>query len=159
MTTLADLELHVAELRAMADRLPNHSWFVATNAADTIAAYIARAKEQGYVDLEAKLAASEAAIAQAYEDGRISACNAGKPGCPRVKELEAKLAASEAACAQMREALGWYGEEAKAIAKHMAKGAHVRAEAILASVTVLSLDGGRRADAAIAASKPKEPKP
>ena len=48
---------------------------------------------------EAEVAKLRAQISEAYEDGRISACNAGKPGCPRVKELEAKLAASEAACA------------------------------------------------------------
>lgn len=49
--------------------------------------------------LRTDLAVMNDAIDAAYEDGRISACNAGKPGCPRVKELEAKLAASEAACA------------------------------------------------------------
>ena len=80
--------------------------------------------------LRAELAEKDAAIAQAYEDGRISACNAGKPGCPRAAASEAELAAvralmdtynvggwtdaiepmkralaAEAACAQMREAL------------------------------------------------------
>lgn len=94
--TLADLERVEAEIRddlEIADELPADHDVIAGKRgwADTIAAYIARAKEQGYVDLEAKLAASEAAVAQAYEDGRISACNAGKPGCPRA-------AASEAAC-------------------------------------------------------------
>lgn len=38
--------------------------------------------------LRAELAEKDAAIAQAYEDGRISACNAGKPGCPRAVEWQ-----------------------------------------------------------------------
>lgn len=47
-------------------------------------------------ELAARDAAAVDAIAQAYEDGRISACNAGKPGCPRVAALEAE-------CARLRE--------------------------------------------------------
>lgn len=46
-----------------------------------------------------------AEVKQAYEDGRISACNAGKPGCPRVKELEAEVAKLRAACAAKDAAL------------------------------------------------------
>lgn len=49
-------------------------------------------------ELAARDNAAVDAIAQAYEDGRISACNAGKPGCPRVVALEAE-------CARLRDAL------------------------------------------------------
>lgn len=39
--------------------------------------------------LRTDLAVMNDAIDAAYEDGRISACNAGKPGCPRAAELRA----------------------------------------------------------------------
>lgn len=45
------------------------------------------------------------------------------------------------------EALEWYGDEAKAIAKNAAEC--VNTDALLASVTVLSLDGGKKARAAL----------
>jgi hypothetical protein len=48
---------------------------------------------------------------------------------------------------RLQEALGWYADEARALAKHAASGAHT--QAVLASVTVLSLDGGKRADAVL----------
>lgn len=47
------------------------------------------------------------------------------------------------------DALEWYRDEAKALAKNMAGGAHT--SGVLASVTVLSLDAGQRADAGLAA--------
>lgn len=46
MTSLADLELHASLLRVPADRLPGGSCFVAKNAADTIAAYVAAQRER-----------------------------------------------------------------------------------------------------------------
>ena len=49
---------------------------------------------------------------------------------------------------QQRAALTWYAEETEALAKHMQGGAHT--QAVLASLTVLSLDGGSRARAALA---------
>jgi hypothetical protein len=49
--------------------------------------------------------------------------------------------------ARLRAALAWYGDEAAALSKHMASGAHT--QAVLASLTVLSLDAGRRAAAAL----------
>lgn len=55
-----------------------------------------------------------------------------------------------------REALEWYRDEAAALAKHLQSGAH--SQAVLASLTVLSLDAGRRASAAleeIATAAPK----
>lgn len=45
------------------------------------------------------------------------------------------------------DALEWYRDEAKALAKNLEGGAHTNA--VLASVTVLSLDAGRRADTAL----------
>ena len=47
------------------------------------------------------------------------------------------------------EALRWYAAEAESLAKHMKDGAHT--QAVLASLTVLSLDAGKRARAALAA--------
>ncbi len=48
---------------------------------------------------------------------------------------------------RLEKALKWYRDEAVALSKHMPSGAHT--QAVLASLTVLSLDGGRRADAAM----------
>jgi len=45
------------------------------------------------------------------------------------------------------DALEWYRDEAKALAKNMAGGAHM--SGVLASVTVLALDAGQRADAVL----------
>lgn len=45
------------------------------------------------------------------------------------------------------DALEWYRDEAKALAKNLEGGAHTNA--VLASVTVLALDAGRRADTAL----------
>lgn len=47
----------------------------------------------------------------------------------------------------VRQALEWYAAEAEALAKNTATGAHT--QAVLASVTVLALDGGRKARAAL----------
>lgn len=44
-----------------------------------------------------------------------------------------------------RDALEFYRLEAEALARYMAEGKENKADAILASVTVLSLDGGSRA--------------
>jgi hypothetical protein len=49
---------------------------------------------------------------------------------------------------RMVHALAWYRDEAKALAKHLESGAHT--QAVLASLTVLALDAGRRADKALA---------
>ena len=48
---------------------------------------------------------------------------------------------------RLRTSLKWYRDEAKALAKNMAGGAH--AAGVLASVMVLSLDAGQRADVAL----------
>lgn len=45
------------------------------------------------------------------------------------------------------DALEWYRDETKALAKNMAGGAHT--SGVLASVTVLALDAGQRADTAL----------
>jgi hypothetical protein len=52
------------------------------------------------------------------------------------------------AALRMRAALEWYRDEAKALAKNVESGAHT--QAVLASLTVLALDAGRRADEALA---------
>jgi hypothetical protein len=57
----------------------------------------------------------------------------------------------EAAARQAREALNWYGDEAVSCAKYSGSAKHNAAEALLASVSVLALDAGNRAAAAIAA--------
>jgi hypothetical protein len=61
-----------------------------------------------------------------------------------VVSLQATLQGAEVI---MRRALDFYGAEAEALARYMVDGN--KADAILASVTVLSLDGGRRARAAL----------
>jgi hypothetical protein len=59
--------------------------------------------------------------------------------------------ARDAEIAALRDVLDWYRDEAEALAKHMQGGAHT--QAVLASLTVLSLDGGSRARAAIDAQR------
>jgi hypothetical protein len=59
--------------------------------------------------------------------------------------------ARDAEIAALRDALCWYRDEAEALAMHMQGGAHT--QAVLASLTVLSLDGGSRARAAIDAQR------
>lgn len=44
---------------------------------------------------------------------------------------------------EMTEALEWYADEARALAKHLPSGTHT--QAVIACLTVLSLDGGGRA--------------
>jgi hypothetical protein len=66
-------------------------------------------------------------------------------------EREVVDEALQADAQRMREALIWYRDEAAALAKHMQSGAHT--QAVLASLTVLSLDAGQRADAAMALDK------
>jgi hypothetical protein len=48
---------------------------------------------------------------------------------------------------RLRVAMEWYRDEARALAVNVATGVHTAA--VLASVTVLSLDAGKRADAAL----------
>lgn len=49
---------------------------------------------------------------------------------------------------ELADALCWYAGEAAALAKNMSTGAHTNA--VLASITVLSLDAGKRAAAVLA---------
>lgn len=46
--------------------------------------------------------------------------------------------------AELERVLSWYADEARALAKHVEARAHTTG--VLASVTVLALDGGRNAD-------------
>jgi hypothetical protein len=57
----------------------------------------------------------------------------------------------EAAMRQAREALAWYAYEAMACDRHTGSGRHEAPQALLATVSVLALDAGRRANAAIEA--------
>ena len=66
---------------------------------------------------------------------------------------QAAIASQAAELAALRAALIWYADEARAFAKNTGSEKHTAAEALLASVTVLALDGGRRADAAMATHK------
>lgn len=68
------------------------------------------------------------------------------PGMPEYTICRGVLAAL-ADIERLRAALEWYRDEAKALAKNMAGGAHT--QGVLASVTVLTLDAGQRADAAL----------
>jgi hypothetical protein len=57
----------------------------------------------------------------------------------------------EVAMRQAREALAWYAYEAMACDRHTGSGRHEATQALLATVSVLALDAGRRANAAIEA--------
>jgi hypothetical protein len=57
----------------------------------------------------------------------------------------------EASARQAREALVWYAYEAMSCDKHTGSGRHEAPAALLATVSVLALDHGRRANDAIAA--------
>lgn len=50
---------------------------------------------------------------------------------------------------RLYDALRWYESEAKSIQKHQGSAAHSAPSALLASMTVLGLDGGRRAEEAL----------
>jgi hypothetical protein len=52
-------------------------------------------------------------------------------------------------------ALRFYQCEAEALARYLAEGKENKSDAIMASVTVLSLDAGRRASAALALERDK----
>ena len=56
--------------------------------------------------------------------------------------------------AGLREALGWYESEAEAASRYMAQGKTTTADALLAILTVLANDGGRRARTALALATP-----
>jgi hypothetical protein len=58
-------------------------------------------------------------------------------------------AAAQRDWARLQAALEWYADEARACAKNSHSGQHNAPEALLSSVTVLALDGGRRADEAL----------
>lgn len=62
--------------------------------------------------------------------------------------VEVSTQAAQAELQRLREALAWYGDEASALARHMASGA-AHSQAVLASVTVLALDAGMRAKTAL----------
>jgi len=72
----------------------------------------------------------------------------GKEWMELHEEAADALAAKDAEIARLRKALDWYADEARACAANSGSGKHTAAESLLASVTVLALDGGKRADAA-----------
>jgi hypothetical protein len=85
-------------------------------------------------------------------------CSKGQRGdihheaAAEITALRARAEAAEADAARLRAALIWYASEAKAIAKNML-ATPPKPEACMASLTVLSRDGGRRADAAMSERK------
>jgi hypothetical protein len=66
-----------------------------------------------------------------------------------MEELMNLLDALKTENQRLRSALEWYADEARACAKNSHTGAHAAPQALLATVTVLALDGGRRADEAM----------
>lgn len=62
---------------------------------------------------------------------------------------ECKADTMLARIARLTAALEWYADESRACNKNSHSGKHHAAEALLASVSVLALDGGRRADIAL----------
>jgi hypothetical protein len=55
----------------------------------------------------------------------------------------------------LRATCQWYSDEARALARNLHRGAH--SPAVLASVTVLAIDGGKRFDAAMNQSTERKP--
>lgn len=86
-------------------------------------------------------------LAQALEswDGKMMMPPGWRDRVSRV--LRSQAAELEA----LRAALIWYRDEAAALHKYVGSGAHTNA--VLASVAVLALDAGARADAAIDAAR------
>lgn len=68
-----------------------------------------------------------------------------------VDQAAALIRSQAAELEALRAALIWYRDEAAALHKYVESGAHTNA--VLASVTVLALDAGARADAAIDAAR------
>ena len=74
-------------------------------------------------------------------------------GSTLIREAADEIERLTAENAALRAALLFYRDEAAALAKHLHWGAHT--QAVLASITVLALDAGRRADTAIDAWRNK----
>jgi hypothetical protein len=70
------------------------------------------------------------------------------------EEVEAEREQQAAQIEAMRAALEWYADEARSCEKNSKVGNYYAGDAILASVTVLALDGGKRADAALRQEQP-----
>ena len=107
---------------------------------------------QEVANLHATFKAREREAGKVFEDGTIGAL------VDEIERLRIQVRqADERGDEAMRRAhaaeatLEWYADEARALAKHMAGGAH--SEAVLASVTVLALDAGKRAEAAMRPNK------
>lgn len=94
------------------------------------------AGSQEVADLHATFKARERVAGKAFESGDIAAI---------LDALEQQAAQIEA----MRAALEWYADEARSCEKNSKVGNYYAGDAILASVTALALDGGKRADAAL----------
>lgn len=62
----------------------------------------------------------------------------------------------DVAISSLRSALEWYADEARACSKNSGSARHDAPQALLASVTVLALDGGQRADDAQKRAPPDE---
>ena len=73
-----------------------------------------------------------------------------KPACLNIAQTVSDMEAAARENERLRAALSWYGDEAEAIARNL-NGAKVadKAQAVEASLTVLALDGGRRARIAL----------
>jgi hypothetical protein len=69
-------------------------------------------------------------------------------------EAAAALEQQAAQIEAMRAALEWYADEARSCEKNSKAGGYSAGEALVASVTVLALDGGKRADAALRQEQP-----
>ena len=61
-----------------------------------------------------------------------------------------RLAALESWAREAGEALSWYKEHAEATARYLAKGKETNADALMAIITTLGLDAGRKGNAVLA---------
>jgi len=86
---------------------------------------------------------------------RLRACVIFEREGQLMREAAAALEQQAAQIAALRAALEWYADEARACEKNSKAGGYSAGEALVASVTVLALDGGKRADAALRQEQPK----
>lgn len=97
----------------------------------------------------------EAALRFAPQAGATNCCHGiEKNDCEQCSRNPFPRAGADG---RVREALEFYRIEAEALARYMADSKENKADAILAAVTVLSLDGGNRAAKALASPVPAMP--
>lgn len=101
-----------------------------------------------HAELSERVAELEAALDQREIDsGLTSDGNLWRFWAGKAKDAVARRLEAEAEMEQLKSALEWYAEQAEAVARHL-RSDPPEANALLAIMTTLSLDGGQRAEKA-----------